>query len=691
MNLAPVKIVLILLLFVVLGFGVYSNTFQAPFQLDDTMRIEDNPHVRLTKITLKGIGKAAFNEKSSPNRPIANITFALNYYFHQYRVTGYHAVNIVVHILTAVLLYLFARITLLTLQSGDSKLKPRSIALYLQPLSASFIAFFSAMIWLVHPIQTQSVTYIVQRMNSMAAMFYILSLLLYVKGRLAQERTSSQGGDKGRSKDTGERGSVNALPKSRSPYLWFAGSFLAWTLALGSKQTAATLPFFILLYEWYFFQNLSNDWLKRCLKYFLGIVVLLAFISLLFLGLNPLERLQSIGDYSLNQFTFGERVLTQPRVVIYYLSLLFYPLPSRLNLDHDFPLSHSLADPITTLLSIGAIVGIIGLACYLAKKERLISFSILWFFGNLVLESSLIPLAIIYEHRTYLPSMFVSLLIVILIHRYVNLKWLQVGVLCAAVALFSLWTYQRNSVWSDDVALWKDCVEKSPKKARPNNNFALALSRQGRFEEATSYYHTALRIRPDYAEALNNLAVTLKEMGKPDEAISYYYRALGLKPHYAWAHYNLGNALLHQGRLDEAITRFSEALRLRPDIVDAYNGLGNALVRQGRLYEASSLYLEALRLKPEDEKALGKLAVVYMGQGRLNEAITHFSEALRIKPDDATLHSNLGVALVRQGRLEEAVSHFSEALRINPGDENARHNLEFAMKQMGSSGKSPSE
>jgi len=603
MNLAPVKTVLILLLFVVLGFGVYSNTFQAPFQFDGVLRIQDNPHVRLTKITLKGIGKSAFNENSCRNRPIANITFALNYYFHKYRVTGYHVVNIVVHILTAMLLYVFTRITLLALQSGGSRLKPGSIALYLQPLNASFIAFFSAMIWLVHPVQTQSVTYIVQRMNSMAAMFYILSLFLYVKGRLAQKRTSSQAEHNGRSKDTDKEQDINDQPKTSHHYLWFVGSFLAWILALGSKEIAVTLPFFVLLYEWYFFQDLSKTWLKRCLKYFLAIVVLLALISLLFLGSSPLERLQSLGDYSENAFTFGERVLTQPRVVIYYLSLLFYPHPSRLNLDHDFPLSHSLTDPITTLLSIGAIVGIIGLACYLAGKERLVSFSILWFFGNLVLESSLIPLAIIYEHRPYLPSMFVSLMIVTLIHRYVNLKWLQVGVLCAAVALCSLWTYQRNSVWSDDVALWKDCVEKSPKKASPHHHLGNALLHQGRLDEAVSHFSEALRIEPYVVGTYNCLGNALIRQGRPDEATSVYLQALRLDPKNVKGRCNLAVVYMGQGRLNEAITYFSEALRIKPDAPKVHSNLGVALVRVGRLQEAVSHFSEALRIAPEDADA----------------------------------------------------------------------------------------
>jgi hypothetical protein len=326
-SLPAIRAILVLLLFFIIGLAVYSSGLWAPFQLDDHVRIEDNPHVRLDHISLKGLKKAAMNKFSSHNRPIANLTFALNYYFHDYRVLGYRLVNIAVHILTAILFFVLARITLWIFQSRSGA----DSLCCVRPFHASFVALFAALIWLVHPVQTQSVTYIVQRMNSMAAMFYVLSLFLYVKGRLNQKRAfgPSKGG-----KDKDKF-------RSRYRYFWFGGSLLAWVLALGSKQIAVTLPFFVLLYEWYFFQDLSKDWLQSRLKYFLALAVAFGFIFLFFLGLNPLEKLQSIGDYSLNQFTFKERLLTQPGVVIHYLSLLFYPHPSRLNLDYDFPLSHS--------------------------------------------------------------------------------------------------------------------------------------------------------------------------------------------------------------------------------------------------------------------------------------------------------------------------------------------------------------
>ena len=560
---------LMLLPLAIFVFLIYSNTLGTPFILDDLPNIQNNPHIRLTKITFESIKRAGFRSPLS-SRPIANITFALNYYYHKYNVMGYHLINILTHITSGILLYLFAKTTL-SIQSLHSKYE-----------SLGWISFFTAFIWLVHPIQTQSITYIVQRMNSMAAMFYILSLLLYAKARLAEEK--------------------------RSRWALFAGCVFSGILALGSKPIAATLPLFILLYEWYFFQELSLAWLKRHKLHLAGISILLAFVIFVYLGAHPFE--QVFARYKTRDFTLTQRVLTEFRVVIYYISLLIFPHPSRLNLDHYFAYSNSLIDPITTLISVGAILALVGLSFYVAKKERLVSFCILWFLGNLVIESSVIPLEITFEHRTYLPSMLVSLMAVFLAHRLIKPQWLKIALLCAVVVVCSIWTYERNIVWSSELSLWRDCVKKSPRKARPHNNLGTALARQGKLDEAITHYSEALRFKPEYANAHFNLGNALTGKGSLDEAISHYSEALRIKPKYASAHNNLGIALAKKGNLDEAISHYSEALRIKPKFAEAHYNLGNALARKGSLKEAIVQYREALRIKPDHTDARNNLEVV---------------------------------------------------------------------------------
>jgi tetratricopeptide (TPR) repeat protein len=681
MNLSVIKIFSIVLLFVAMVALIYSNILEAPFVLDDTIRIQDNPHIRITNLSIKEIVKAGWNKASASTRPIGNITFALNYYFHQYNLKGYHIVNIVVHTCAGFFLFLFIKTTL-SIFPLRSK--------YNNPV---LIALFATLIWLVHPVQTQSVTYIVQRLNSLAAMFYVLSFWLYVKGRLSQKQNFRELKPDKIAKIKAQPIKGNTKPPTPDPrppipyyYLWFAGSVLAWILALGCKQNAAMLPFFIVLYEWYFFQDLDKKWFKRHLKYVLGVFVLFLFISIIFLGFSPWKKISNIGDYAKKEFTIKERALTQPRVVIYYLSIIILPHPSRLNLDYDFPLSHSLIDPITTLLSLCIIVGLLGLAIYMAKKERVLSFCILWFLGNLVIESSLIPLAIIFEHRLYLPSMFVCLMVVIWIFRLLNQKWLGVALLCAVALLFSFWTYARNRVWADRVALWEDCVEKSPNKARPHFGLGRALAAQSRLSEAIDQYFEALRINPDDPDTKNNIGNVLSKQGKENEAIHYFSEALRIDPKHLLANYNLGSALAEQGKNDEAKKYLSEALRLNPNYGQAHNNLGNVLVVEKKIEQAISHFNRAIQLDPDNEEAHSNLGNALFSQGKVKEAVGHYTEALRINPDNAQTHYRMGAALAEQGELAEAVRYYSEALRIQPEYAEAHNDLGIALAEQGDVG-----
>ncbi len=595
----------LLMLLAVAVIFIYGQTLSGPFIFDDRNNIRENPHIRISQINLKNLASAAFDSPSH-RRPVANISFALNYYIHGYNVVGFHAVNIIIHVITGVLLYFFIQATFRTpaLRSHYERYK--------------WISFFTAAIWLVHPLQTQSVSYIVQRMNSMAAMFYILSFLCYAQLR------------------------VN--PQKRSKRWLLSGCILTGILALGTKQNTATLPFFLLLYEWYFFRDLSLKWLKDHLALLAGLLLLLAIVALIFLGLEPLDKIWE--GYAFRSFTPGQRLLTEMRVVIFYIGLFFWPHPSRLNLDHDFALSYSLTDPITTLFSMLAIALLLALAVSMAKKQRMISFGILWFLGNLVIESSIFALEIIFEHRLYLPSMMCSLVLVLLVDRWAKPVWLKPLILCALAIVAAVWTYERNEIWRDRITIWEDCVKKSPHKARPYNNLGVALADDGQYSRAIAQYHKALQINPYYPNAYTNLGFALAKLGKVEESITQFLKALELKPRDYETLSNLGVALLLQKRHEEAIKYLSEAIALNPYFAKAHNNLGVALSRQGRV----------------------------------KEAIDHYSTALHLDPEYAEAYNNLGVALANQGRYEEAISQFSAALKIYPGYENARQNLEKSLK-----------
>jgi tetratricopeptide (TPR) repeat protein len=408
---------------------------------------------------------------------------------------------------------------------------------------------------------------------------------------------------------------------------------------LGTKENAATLPFFIFLYEWFFFQKLSIHWLKRHAFTLTAIVITFALVAGLYIGINQLEKIDL--GYSLRDFTVSQRLLTELRVVIFYVSLLFWPQPSRLNLDHDFSLSHSLFQPPATAICLVIILASIILAIYFARRDRLSSFCVIWFLGNLVIESSVIGLELVFEHRTYLPSMLAILLAVVVVLRVIKLQWLGIGILCMAAVLGSIWTFQRNQVWTDDIALWRDCVKKSPQKARAYNNLALALAGKGNFNDAITNYRVALKLKPDYARAHYNLGVILAKQGNLNKGIHHLRTAVQIDPNNSEAQNNLGVALLIQGHLDAAIVHLKNALKITPYYAEAHNNLG-----------------KAMQLK-----------------GNLPMAIEHYQAAVHLDPDYAKAHTNLGIILKQMGRLEEAQQHLEKALRLRPGYEEARRNL----------------
>ena len=352
-------------LIAVVALLAYSNTFHVPFQFDDQLNITQNPNIQIKSFSWDRLERLVKNTYKESIRIFSFFTLALNYYFGELNVFGYHLVNFLIHVASGIFLYWFL---ILTFNLPSLKEKYGSISYK--------VALFSSLIFICHPIQTQSVTYIVQRMSSMAGMFYLLSLVLYIKGRLSFGRTR---------------------------FFYFGAMVLTYLLGVFSKENAAILPLFVALYEFYFFQNFDlSPKGRKILISLIAVLLILGAFGLLLWGERYINVI--IEGYRFRTFTMSERVLTQFRVVLYYLSLLLYPHPSRLNLDYDLPISKTILDPPTTLISLLIIAGLIGYSIWTAKKRPVLSFCLLWYFGNLVIESSIFPLEMVFEHRLYLPS-----------------------------------------------------------------------------------------------------------------------------------------------------------------------------------------------------------------------------------------------------------------------------------------------
>lgn len=580
---------------------LYTASLGGPFVFDDEPNILENKHIRISGFSAAEIYDAAFNSPIH-TRPVAYVSFALNYLFNGYNVVGYRLINILIHIVNGGLLYALARLTF------------RAPALRTQPAAAGAVACAAAILWLVHPLHTQSVAYIVQRMTSLAAAFYLLSLACYAGARLSET--------------SGKR------------RLFYTGCIVAGLLAAGTKEIAATLPIFIFLYEWYFFQELDGRWLRRRLPLLCGAAAAAVVIGMAYLGFgNPVERIFSAYDGA--GLSVGQRLLTQLRVVVFYISLLFWPAASRLNLDHHTAASLSLLEPITTLFSLLLLAAIALAAILLARREPLGSFAILWFLGNLVIESSVIRLELVFEHRTYLPSVFPVMAVAALGARLVRARKAGIALAAVAAATLSYSTWERSTVWGDDVALWRDCAEKSPLKPRPHNNLGSALSNRERFEEAAVHLARAVELNPEYGDARYNLGYVLVRLGQLEAGIRELTEAVRLEPKNYMAHNNLGVAHLIREEYPQAVAHFEEAVRLKPDFPPALNNLGVALKNQGKLAEAAARLREAIRLNPDYAEAWNNLGVALREQGKSAEAAESFRRALKIIPAYAAARRNL--------------------------------------------------
>ena len=539
----------------------------------------------------------------------------------------------------------------------------------------------AALIFVAHPIQTQAVTYTVQRCASMAAMFYLASVFFYLKARILAQSSKLE---------AQSSGGPSAFSLQSSAF--FTLCIICGMLAFLSKQNTASLPGVILLAEYLVIDRTWEGWKRKipwfCLTFaFWGLFVL--YVIGFFSGgtgdgieagglLEDVSRLtQETSKVSRWSYLF-----TQFSVLVIYIRLLFLPIGQ--NLDCMYLFRIGFFDGYTPQ-AFAFLIGIIGIGIWNIRKRPVICFGIFWFFITLSVESSLIPIRdALFEHRLYLPMFGFAIIVSYLVFHFLSNKRPLALVLSLSIIIsLGLATYLRNITWQNDTTLWSDVVSKSFHNYRGHNNLGNALSKQGRTEKAVEHYLQSLRINPDYAEAHYNLASYLDKEGSTEEAIEHYLQALRTKPDFVQAHNNLAVALDKQGRTEEAIEHCLQALRIDPDFAEAHSNLDNALSKQGHTEEAIEHHLQALRIDPDFAGGHNNLGHALSKQGHTEEAIEHYLQALRIQPDFAEAHYNLAVALDKQGRTEEAIEHYFQALRIDPDNDKAHNNLGNALNKQG--------
>jgi tetratricopeptide (TPR) repeat protein len=611
----------------------YSNTFQAPFLFDDVHNIVENPYIKIKDLSFKALAQAA-TKSPTESRWLSNVSFAINYYFTGMAVPSYHIVNIIIHILCGITLY-YLSLTTLTLRFCSQRYR-----------HFREIAFFASFLWLLHPVQTNGVTYIVQRMTSLATLLFLISMLAYAKGRIQ--------------KQAGKRLALLLLSS-------FSG-----LLAIISKENAIMLPVMILGYEIFFLKQYSAKHFNKNII-FTGLALFLfsAVIVVMFYfdGGNPFASILP-GGYGGRDFTLSERLLTQPRVILHYLSLLFWPAPGRLNLNYDFLISKGLLVPPITVIAILGLLFMVAAIFLLFNRNKLLSFALFWFLGNLIIESSIIPLEIIFEHRMYLPATFVIIALISVGYElfYNKEKKLSVVLACIMV-LFAFLTWQRNADWQSEVRIWSDIVAKSPNLARAHVNLGKGLVREGKFEEAENILRRAITLDPRDGNAYLNFAIVLDYQNHLDQALLYSDKALEAgNANPAKIHQVKGLAYSKQGNLHSAILEMEKALRFEPDSAKIHVNLGIVYGRSGNRSKAEEHFRKASSLDPDNGFALQNLGIVLEKQNKLSEAVKVLEYALT-KPikDAAKIHNNLASLYLRLQKNDLALIHVQKAIEINPG------------------------
>lgn len=559
---------------------VYFNSFRGEFVFDDVNSIIYQENIKNT-INISEIWN---NNKT---RFIPYLTFALNYHLDKYNPVGYHIVNFVIHILNAFLVFLFVRFLQNTPLFSKTKLN-----------SQKLLPFLVAILFTVHPIQTQAVNFISQRSALFAAFFYLSTLILYLKRRIL-------------------------------PYLL---SLVTLVLALISKENSYTLALSVVFCDFLFFpKKRLTERTFRILPYFL--ITFFVFALIYLRGqINPVAKISSLNMLHDVKISRGDYMLTQINVMRTYLRLMIMPVNQ--NIDYDFPVSRNFPDK-QLFLSALIIIGVIFTAVKAYKKNPLLTFGVFLFFIAMLIESSIIPIKdVIFEHRLYLPTVGFFLAISSIIVTYKNKKY-KYFFITIIILLLSFLTFKRNIVWQSEYNLWKDASLKSPKKSRVHYNLGVASYGLNKFEEAKNEFKKTINLDAEYSDAYKNLGAIYEYENKDNLTLELFRERLKDNPQDSKIGASLASFYTKKGKYHDAESVYLAVLKYDPDNPLVYNDLGIVFFIQNKKDEAIFNFKKAVQLNPKYENAIYNLANTYYHFGDDEKARVYYSRLLKINPESA--------------------------------------------------------
>jgi len=618
---------------VIIGAAAYANGFAGPFIFDDEISVLENPYI----VHLRPLSNVMLAPPLSTvaGRPIASLSLAVNYAVSGYSVWSYHFFNLLIHILAGLTLFGIVRRTLLCERLRDRFGKHSAV-----------LAWIAAAIWVVHPIQTESVTYIVQRTESLMGLFYLLTLYLAIRAM-----------------------------QSQKPVFWSIISVVCCGLGMGTKEVMVTAPVLVLLYDRTFFAGSFIEAFRRRLGLYVSLAGMWVILAAL-LWSGPRQE-QS------NGFTIGTSLsyaANQGIVILRYLRLSVWP--RGLCLDYSWPIAKDwgkLAPPMLVVLAMLTVTvwGII--------RNKAWSYPAVWFFGVLSVTSSFVPVKdLIFEHRMYLPLAGLAVLAVaggyVLFERR---SARRAGIILAAavIVLLGLATFRRNGDYRSAASIWQSVLDVIPDNPRAHNNLGSILLSQDRFDKAAWHYHQAIKIKPDFAEPYNNLGAVYIQAGRYNEALELCKQATGIKPDYLDAYRNLVNVYRQLGRYEDLIKACNEAIKLKPDYTEGYNNLGFAYSQLGLHDKAVEAYNSAVIAGPNDCNACYNLGLSYSMLNHWQEAIEAYRRSIILRPT-ADAWYNIAVAYASLSQWPQAIDSYKQTIAIKPAPD-AYYNLGLAYLALG--------
>jgi protein O-mannosyl-transferase len=618
--------------------AAYGNCYRAPFVYDDQLAILDNASIR----HLWPPGGALLSAPAGTTvagRPAANLTLAINYALGGTRVRGYHALNVLIHVLCALALFGVVRRTL-----AGPVLAGRF------GRDAAALSLAVALLWSLHPLQTESVTYVVQRVESLMGLFFLLTLYCFIRS-------------------TG----------SPRPVCWQACAVAACALGMAAKEVMATAPLIVMLYDRTFAAGSFREAWRRRSNFYLALAATWLPLAVLVAG-TGWSRGGSAGFNA--GVSPGAYWLTQFEAIARYAGLAVWPRP--LVFEYGPFRAHSLAGVLPFAVGVAALA-----AATMAALRRRPALG-LYLPLAAVAAAAAAGAYSLAGRRSFAALGLLALALGVLTARRNEAYASDLGLWTDTVAKRPDNANARNNL---GLALFRDgrteeamtqyraALEIQPVYPGVLNNLGNALDLEGRTQEAIVQYEAALRIEPGFAAAHYNLAKALARAGRTPEAIEQFGEALRIGPDHADGHAGLGEALLRSGRTAEAIAQFEAALRISPGHARAHFDLGNALAQAGRIPEAIASFEEALRIQPGLAEAGNNLGVLLCRTGRTREGLERIDAAIRAQPDFAQAHFSRGMALLQSGQRDEAIGEFERVLQLRPNDPSASRMLELVRSQ----------